>query len=189
MSLIAASCSEKTLRTDISGKWMFTTDSTVWRQTVCLPGSMASNGLGEDITVATDWTGGIVDSSFFTSERYERYRQPDNVKVPFWLQPVKYYKGVAWYRKDIDVPADWQDCDLQMVLERCHWESRLWIDGNEIGMCNALGTPHRYNLTGRLTSGRHTITLRVDNRVKDIDPGENSHSISDHTQGNWNGVA
>lgn len=189
MSLIAASCSEKTLRTDISGKWMFTTDSTVWRQTICLPGSMASNGLGEDITVATDWTGGIVDSSFFTSERYARYRQPGNVKVPFWLQPVKYYKGVAWYRKDIDVPADWQDCDLQMVLERCHWESRLWIDGNEIGMCNALGTPHRYNLTGRLTSGRHTITLRVDNRVKDIDPGENSHSISDHTQGNWNGVA
>lgn len=30
--------------------------------------------------------------------------------------------------------------------------------------------------------------LCVDNRVKNIDPGENSHSISDHTQGNWNGV-
>lgn len=36
--------------------------------------------------------------------------------------------------------------------------------------------------------GKHTLTLRIDNRIKDIDPGENSHSISDHTQGNWNGV-
>lgn len=188
MSLVAASCSEKTLRTDISGEWMFTTDSTVWNQTISLPGSMASNGLGEDINVNTDWTGGIVDSSFFTSERYARYRKPGNVKVPFWLQPVKYYKGKAWYRKDIDVPADWQERDLQMVLERCHWESRLWIDGKEAGMCNALGTPHRYDLTGLLTPGRHTVTLCVDNRVKDIDPGENSHSISDHTQGNWNGI-
>ena len=32
------------------------------------------------------------------------------------------------------------------------------------------------------------ITVRVDNMIREIDPGENSHSISDHTQGNWNGV-
>ena len=189
LSLLATACSEKVSRTDLSGTWQFTTDSTKWSQTITLPGSMTSNGLGEDITVATDWTGGIVDSSFFTSERYARYRRPGNVKVPFWLQPVKYYKGVAWYRKDINVPAEWLHRDLELFLERCHWESRLWIDGNETGMCNALGAPHRYDLTGKLTPGRHTLTLRVDNRVKDIDPGVNSHSISDHTQGNWNGVA
>ena len=28
----------------------------------------------------------------------------------------------------------------------------------------------------------------IDNRVKDFDPGINSHSISDHTQTNWNGI-
>lgn len=87
LSLLATACSEKVSRTDLSGTWQFTTDSTKWSQTITLPGSMTSNGLGEDITVATDWTGGIVDSSFFTSERYARYRRPGNVKVPFWLQP------------------------------------------------------------------------------------------------------
>jgi beta-galactosidase/beta-glucuronidase len=39
-----------------------------------------------------------------------------------------------------------------------------------------------------LIPGKNTITIRVDNRVKDIDPGHNSHSISDHTQTNWNGI-
>lgn len=188
LSLIIISCSESTLKKDISGVWQFTTDSTKWNQNVVLPGSMASNDLGEDVTVTTDWTGGIVDSSFFTSDQYAVYRRPGNVKVPFWLQPVKYYKGVAWYRKEINIPAGWQDRDLMLFLERCHWESRLWIDDEEIGMRNALGAPHRYDLTGRLTPGKHTLLLRVDNRVKNIDPGENSHSISDHTQGNWNGI-
>lgn len=55
-------------------------------------------------------------------------------------------------------------------------------------MQNTLGTPHQYDLSDVLTPGKHTLTLRIDNRIKDIDPGENSHSISDHTQGNWNGV-
>jgi hypothetical protein len=31
------------------------------------------------------------------------------------------------------------------------------------------------------------VTIRVDNRL-DPDIGENSHSVSDHTQGNWNGI-
>jgi hypothetical protein len=39
-----------------------------------------------------------------------------------------------------------------------------------------------------LTPGTHRITIRVDNRIKDFNVGVNSHSISDHTQGNWNGM-
>ncbi len=55
-------------------------------------------------------------------------------------------------------------------------------------MQNSLGTPHVYDLSGKLKPGNHVLTLRIDNRVKDIDPGLNSHGISDHTQTNWNGV-
>ncbi|MCP5528738.1 MAG: glycoside hydrolase, partial [Verrucomicrobiales bacterium] len=59
-------------------------------------------------------------------------------------------------------------------------------DEQPVGTCNALATPHEYDL-GRLSVGRHTLTVRVDNRLI-VDIGENSHSISDHTQGNWNGL-
>lgn len=86
------------------------------------------------------------------------------------------------------IPDSWEGKDISLFLERCHWESRLYVDGKEIGMRNALGAPHRYDLTGKLSAGKHVLMLCVDNRVKNIDPGENSHSISDHTQGNWNGV-
>ena len=41
----------------------------------------------------------------FTEKKFNRYRQSDNFKVPFWLQPEKYYTGVAWYQRDIDIPC------------------------------------------------------------------------------------
>ncbi len=39
-----------------------------------------------------------------------------------------------------------------------------------------------------LKSGENTIAICVDNRIKEIDVGHDSHSITDHTQTNWNGI-
>ena len=50
-----------------------------------------------------------------------------------------------------------------------------------------LGHAARYDL-GALPPGKHTLTLRIDNRIVDVNPGFLAHSITDHTQGNWNGV-
>ena len=61
------------------------------------------------------------------------------------------------------------------------------MDGKQIGKCNSLGTPHEYDL-GALPPGKHALTLRIDNRIVDVNPGFLAHSITDHTQGNWNGV-
>ena len=151
-----------------------------------LPGSLPAQGIGDDVTVNTKWTGGIVDRSWFTAPEYEKYRQPGNVKVPFWLQPEKYYAGAAWYQRDVDVPKEWQGKRIVLSLERPHWETRVWVDGKLIGTNNALATPHDHDL-GQLAPGKHTLTIRVDNRMV-VDVGQDSHSVSDHTQGNWNGI-
>lgn len=186
-------------RVDLSGTWKFAIDSLdkgiaeTWflsglSDEITLPGSMASNGKGQDVNLATSWTGGVNDRSFFEDSLYAPYRKDDNFKIPFWLQPLKYYVGAAWYQKEIDIPADWDQQAIILHLERCHWETKLWINDQEVGTRNSLGTPHQYDLTSILKPGKNRITLRVDNRVHDINPGINSHSISDHTQGNWNGL-
>jgi hypothetical protein len=156
-------------------------------ETVRLPGTLPGQGIGDEITVDTRWTGEIVDKSFFTSAQYEEYRRPGNVKVPFWLQPDRYYAGAAWYQRDFQVPPHWKGKRIVLLLERPHWETRVWVDGEAVGSCTALGTPHEYDLGRRFVPGRHTLTIRVDNRMV-VDVGENSHSVSDHTQGNWNGI-
>jgi hypothetical protein len=54
-------------------------------------------------------------------------------------------------------------------------------------MENSLSTPHVYELGNQLMAGLHTLTMRVDNQVK-IKVGDWAHSVTDHTQGNWNGL-
>jgi hypothetical protein len=199
--VIAASCSipgnKNTI--DLAGEWAFRTDpeskgiAEKWYteglpEKVYLPGSMTENGKGDDISLNTHWTGTIVDSSWFFSKLTKKYRQPGHVKIPFWLQPDKYYAGMAWYQKKVKIPASWKGNNIQLFLERCHWETRVWVDDQETGMRNSLGTPHVYDLSKWLDPGNHLITICVDNRIKEINVGENSHSISDHTQTNWNGI-
>lgn len=186
-------------RLDLAGEWRFAIDSLDqgaaqrWfardlADKISLPGSMTTNGKGSNISLRTPWTGQIVDSSWFFKPEYAPYRQPGNIKVPFWLQPVKYYKGAAWYQKTIDIPAAWVGRPIELYLERVHWETTVWLDDQPLGTQNSLGTAHVVTLGHAATPGRHRLTVRVDNRMKDFNVGQNSHSISDHTQSNWNGL-
>jgi len=182
---------------DLGGRWRFEPDpqdvgiheqwhSRALPGTVRLPGSLPAQGIGDPVRVDTPWTGGIVDRSWFDAPEYAPYRQPGRIKIPFWLQPERYYAGPAWYQRDLQVPARWRGRWLRLELERPHWETRVWLDDRFLGTNRSLATPHVYEL-GFVEPGRHTLTIRVDNR-RVIDIGENSHAISDHTQGNWNGI-
>lgn len=155
---------------DLAGPWKFQADPQdvgvrekwylkEFPDIIHLPGSMTQYGKGDDLSLATKWTGGIVDQSWFTAPEFAKYREPGNIKVPFWLTPDKHYVGPAWYQKDIVIPDSWQGRRITLFLERCHWETRLWVDEKEAGMRNSLSTPHEYDLTQFLTPGRHTLTL------------------------------
>ncbi|HEY3329094.1 MAG TPA: hypothetical protein VGK19_03655 [Capsulimonadaceae bacterium] len=151
-----------------------------------LPGSLQEQGFGEDVALETEWTGQIVDRSWYTNAKYDRYHRPGNVKVPFWLQPDKHYVGAAWYQREINIPVDWVDRRVILTLERPHIKSTVWLDGAEFGSCDSLSTAHTYDL-GCVPTGSHTLTIRIDNRMS-VDVGINSHSVTDHTQSNWNGI-
>ncbi len=183
----------------LAGTWRFEMDSAdrgvqqkfysrALPETIHLPGSMVQNNKGYPVTLYTRWTASLYDSSWYFNPRMARYRQPGNLKFPFFLTPLKRYVGPAWYQKTIMIPARWEDKHITLFIERAHWETRVWVDGNERGMQNSLSAPQVYDLTGLLSPGKHTITIRVDNRIKAINPGPDSHSITDQTQGNWNGI-
>ncbi|HEY4110932.1 sugar-binding domain-containing protein [Puia sp.] len=154
---------------------------------VHLPGSMMQNGKGDRLSVDTKWTASIYDSSWFFDPRMAQYRQPGNLKFPFWLTPPNYYVGAAWYQREITIPAGWQGRHLTLTLERPHSETTVWIDDKPVGRQYGFSTAQCFDLDG-LIPGRHRITLRIDNRIKAINVGPDSHSLTDQTQGNWNGV-
>ena len=154
-----------------------------------MPGSLTTNGLGDDITAKTPWMVIIPPwaKDYWNSARYAPYRQPGNIKMFAWLQPVKYFNGVAHYRKEVEIPATWRGKRIVLNLERCHWGTRVWVDdklmpGQDLSLC----TPHTHDLSGVLTPGKHTLTVEVDNGYL-ADVGDGASSITDHSQTNWNG--
>ena len=97
------------------------------------------------------------------------------------------YQGMAWYQRDVVIPDAWDGKEIILHLERCHWETTVFVDGNPAGTGERLSTPNRFILTKFLTPGVHTLTLCVDNCFKyPID--KSTHAITEWTQTNWNGI-
>ncbi len=164
--------------------------------TIELPASLRQRGFGDDVSIDTPWTADYISwgkrgdkdsEKGFGLPRYDKYRTKDNFKLPCWLLPDKYYKNPAWYQKKVNIPASWAGKNITLYLERVHWQSTIWVDDKQIGSNDSLSTPHVYDLSDCLTSGEHLITIRVDNRMI-VDIGRNAHSVTDHTQTNWNGI-
>jgi hypothetical protein len=183
---------------DLTGEWAFQLDpqdcgigygwfNRALEQSITLPGSLQAQGFGDAVTLNTRWIGDIADRSYFTEARYAPYREAGNIKVPFWLQPDVHYRGVAWYQRAIDIPEAWRGKRITLTLERPHWETRVWLDDHHAGANNSLSTPHEYDFGCNVAPGRHYLTIRVSNEMI-VNVGQNAHSVSEHTQTNWNGI-
>ena len=123
-----------------------------------LPGSCEQRGFGEKVTT------------------------PETIRLTHVIK----YAGPAWYQREIEIPAAWAGKRVELFLERCHWETTVWVDGRKVGMQNSLSVPHKHEL-GPLTPGRHRLTVCVDNTYK-LRIGTWTHAITEDTQGNWNGI-
>jgi hypothetical protein len=151
-----------------------------------LPGILQSQLNGFPITTNTPWVLSLYDRFWYLRDDYKEYAEPGKVKVPFLAQPPRHYLGAAWYQRDFDIYQFQAARRFTLTLERPHWETTVWLDGKKIGSDRSLVAPHVYEL-GNLTPGRHTVTIRVDNRL--IMPYRpDAHSVSDSVGGSWNGI-
>src|SRR5207302_2103138 len=111
----------------------------------------------------------------------EHFSKPGHVEVPFLSQPPRHYLGVAWYQRDIEIPAAWKDRRVVLFLERPHWETRVWVDEKPCGSADrSLVAPHVHEL-GVLAPGKHRLTIRMDNRRIMVDPVNDGHAVDSHS--------
>ncbi len=172
---------------DLSGPWRLTSrlDATA----VTLPGSLLTNDLGDDLSTDTRWTGSLYDSSYYFNPFMEPYRHAGQMKFPFFLTPRKHFVGEATYSRSVVVPKAWKRQRVTLFLERPHIETTVVVNGHEVGHQMSLSVPHQYDITPYLRFGKqNTIAIRVYNGIENVCVGQDSHSVTDQTQGNWNGI-
>ncbi len=188
--LISLTASAATGKIDLSGEWQFGYgDTPAYNDMLTLPGSMLTNGKGNEVDTETKWTGSLYDMSYYYADRYAPYRENGNIKFPFFLTPDKEYVGNAYYRRSADIPADWKGRRITLHLERPHIETTVTVNGHKAGHRMSLSTPHEYDITEFVTPGKsNEIEITVYNGIENVCVGQDSHSVTDQTQGNWNGI-
>ena len=157
---------------DLSGIWRFQLDPMGFGKT---PGSeLYLDKLVETIVLpgSTDESGkGIKNSARYVDRLSRKFE----------------YQGLAWYQREVVIPDSWEGKVITMDLERCHWETDVYVDGEFCGSEERLSTPDHFDLTKSLTPGIHTITLCVSNVMK-YPMDFWSHAVTEYTQTNWNGI-
>ena len=188
---LAAICLAANAQTiDLSGEWVFSQgDKPTLDDKITLPGSMLTNGKGDMVTVDTRWTGSLYDSSFYFNPYMARYREAGNMKFPFFLTPSRHYVGNAWYAKTVSVPKAWRKGRVMLCLERPHIETTVYVNGHMAGRDSSLSVAHEFDITPYVVFGKQNeIRIKVYNGIENVCVGQDSHSVTDQTQGNWNGI-
>ncbi len=190
--LFASLCSQAQNRIDLSGEWdiSYTGKEGAVNTTAHLPGSMLTNGLGDKVTIDTKWVSSLYDSSYFHNPAMEKYRREDNMKFPFFLTPSKHYVGNAVYSRKVFVPKEWKKKRVILHLERPHIEASVFVNDKFVGKDSTLSVPQYFDVTDAVAFGKeNALRINIYNGIENVCVGQDSHSVTDQTQGDWNGIA
>jgi hypothetical protein len=82
-----------------------------------------------------------------------------NTRPADLMHPARVYEytGAAWYQREVTIPKLWKGKRVVLFLERCHWETQVWIDGKPCGMQDSLCVPHVHELD--VGPGKHRLTI------------------------------
>ena len=101
------------------------------------------------------------------------------------LSRVWFWKGAAWYQKEVTIPENWEGKNVKLLLERTK-DTHVWFDDVYCGYENTLSAPQYFDLSTAVKPGKHAITVLVDNAK--LPPVGPSHAVDERTQTNWNGI-
>jgi beta-galactosidase len=87
------------------------------------------------------------------------------VEVPGSYDPPPAASGNgAWYRKDFDVPADWQNQTVTLKFGAANYVADVWLNGHYLGYHEGGSTPFAFDATDAIVPGDvNIIAVRIDN--------------------------
>lgn len=77
---------------------------------------------------------------------------------------LRYYSGVGWYRKIVDIPASWLTGERAIILgiDAADYYTEAWLNGIKVGKHEGGYLPFEFDLTQAAQPGENILTIRVD---------------------------
>ena len=137
-------------RLDLGGLWRF--------QSTSMNHDLSLSVRSQSLTAIVD------DAAGRASTAFDDTRWP-TVEVPGSFDPPPASSaGGAWYRKDFDVPADWQNQTVTLKFGAANYIADVWLNGHWLGYHEGGSTPFAFDATAAVVPNDvNTIAVRVDN--------------------------
>jgi hypothetical protein len=92
---------------------------------------------------------------------------PETIVVPFsWgseLSGLDDEGDIGWYSRLIEIPENWNDRRVFLIIGACDWFTTVWLDGQKLGNHQGGYTPFEFELTDFIKAGgSHRLILRID---------------------------
>lgn len=153
--LIGALSSAGSARMDLSGEWRFSTDP-------------------KDVGQGMGWQGEKFDDSAWRLMKvpgnWEKYGM-NEVNQDWMDKPLDNYSGCAWYRRTVNIPAEWKDKNIYLNLGRINDVDWTYFNGRYLGSCSgsiigpesAKWIPRSYQIPKEWIryGGENTIAVKV----------------------------
>ena len=70
----------------------------------------------------------------------------------------------AWYRKDFDVPVEWQNQTVTLKFGAANYIADVWLNGHYLGYHEGGSTPFAFDASDAVIAGDvNTVAIRIDN--------------------------
>ncbi len=103
------------------------------------------------------------DAGWFRSEVFSAHPAAREVLVPAaWELEEQDYEGVAFYRREFEVPAEWKGQAVRLQFDAVNYVAEVWVNDQVVGFHEGGFTPFAFRVDELIDPGKtNTVTLRV----------------------------
>jgi hypothetical protein len=93
---------------------------------------------------------------------WQRVNLPHTFDLPYFRTP-EFYVGAGWYRRTIDVPANWRGKRLFLEFDGVFQVAEVYVNGRQVGGHRGGYTGFSIDITDAIHAGNNVVAVRVDN--------------------------
>jgi beta-galactosidase len=137
-------------RLDLSGRWRL--------QTVSMDDNLSLAVRSQSLKqIVADAAGR--EQPAFDDTRWPTVDVPGSYDPPPSASP-----NGAWYRKDFDVPPEWQNQTITLKFGAANYIADVWLNGHYLGYHEGGSTPFAFDVTDAIVPGDvNLLAVRIDN--------------------------
>ena len=103
---------------------------------------------------------------------YERAELESEITVPFSPESVLSgightdFMNAVWYRKDLDIPAEWQGKRVILHIDACDYATTVYVNGKQVGTHRGGYISFAFDITDYLCESGNYVTVYAEDDVR-----------------------